>query len=86
MITAQDIFNEARELKVSPARVAFHHGMIPSSNMWLDIKEGKERDVTYSETELTSEHRTDLLSRYAIAAARAVQFPINTSFMHLLGN
>jgi hypothetical protein len=85
MITAQDIFNEARELKVSPARVAFHHGMTPSSNMWLDIKEGKERDVTYSETELTSEHRTDLLSRYAIAAARAVQFPINTSFMHLLG-
>jgi hypothetical protein len=59
--------------------------MTPSSNMWLDIKEGKERDVTYSETELTSEHRTDLLSRYAIAAARAVQFPINTRSCIYLG-
>lgn len=85
MIGAQEIFNQARELKVSPARVAIHHGMTPSHNMWPEIKEGQEKDVTYSETELTSDNRKDLITRYSIAAARAVQFPVNTSFMHLLG-
>lgn len=85
MITAQEIFNQARESHTSAARVAIHHGMTPSANMWPEIKEGAEKDTTYSYTELTSDNRNDLLSRYAIAAARAVQFPINTSFMHLLG-
>lgn len=85
MITAQEIFNQAREAHTSAARVAIHHGMTPSHNMWPEIKEGQEKDVTYSEIELTSDNRKDLITRYSVAAARAVQFPVSTSFMHLLG-
>lgn len=86
MKSAQEIFTEAASTGRTAAAVAISYEISPNYNMWPEIQENpSDGGETYSTISLTSESRKDLLSRYALSVARSVQFPPNTSFMHLIG-
>lgn len=86
MKSAQEIFTEAAATGRTAAAVAVSYEITPNFNMWPEISESQSTGgETYSTIMLTSDKRKDLLTRYALSVARSVQFPPNTSFMHLIG-
>ncbi|WCD42811.1 DNA helicase [Pectobacterium phage Ymer] len=85
-LTPPDIFEQAKRRMVSAARVSLENGRKPDMNMWPEPEPIDMNDDAYSCHDLVGwDGHDDLLTRYVRALAKSAQFPLNTTFMHMLG-